>query len=1335
MAKLDYSFLEQKPTQPVLDYSFLEQPTQAGAAGGSDFERMGERLAVRNVKAGAGLVKMAAEQRPPEDLTESLDFVSRSLGLTPDQEITPLTASPVQFAKPLAEYIGSAATKGLFDIADLIAGKGDVDKQVAREKIREIQPLIQDEARKILGSPEMQYQGTEGAPEWFRTGQRFGWDVAENTVNMVPALALGWATRNPGTTLGVIGGQVAGDTYAEYMDKTGDHNRAMAAAKFHTAAEVIPETIPVMAILRKTKAGEATKRMLEASFGEGAQEMLTSVLQQTYDAKDLEGMSLKEAILNIDWSQAAYEGAVGFFAGTALATPGAISDVRAARQKLDQEGQVPELFNPTHRAAHGHDVQMATRRGQPVPDTYVTRDGQVIRDSNAVEIEPGATDLSMDISANTEAIKAAVYDARGLVATTMQPGPEMAPVEMPTGIEEIDLFSMPEIDFEAQGTIEEIDVTPTLPQVDLEGEAEVIDIEDQFDAGPFKNYMQADLSRMQQKRQDDLFIVENEDGTYRLDKSRTLGDLTQIKRDQRARGIIAKQMQSQEIEAEANEAATSPQNNLEEPTDAQKEAGNYKKGHINVQGFDIAIENPAGSKRRPEWPTLKQHYGYIKRTVGADSKPGAKPHEVEQVDVFVKPETDVSPTGPIYVIDQATEDGSTFDEHKVMIGFASEEEARAAYMENYTKGWKGLKNITEATPEQFKAWLKDGDTSKEYRVDALERQIREFPEPETSEQRAELQRLKEQLPLFGEEQQAAKARLKKRSEARKKENLKPKRKKSNLSDELQQIDDRYNKGEYSAEDLAEALDEIENLPDSLRAAVDKYRSEVDEDFQEFGGRGDFEQYEDAFFAAYDSAIKSLNQEPQTPFDQADTETQRAMQPERRKILRRFREALKDGKRMLLSKSEQNAVDVTGFAVEAMNLENKPDKAKAMVNTTLADGEFKNGVFEAMDKNLAEFKELAEIRDAKMETEVNELPDEIKGWEDWDVEMLNFPEPANPTNATKEAGKDYISEAQANVIRDSWVEHVERIKKEEDHSNEVVISLFDVTGNIAMPWNAAGYTVYQLDIKLGDDLMKYFPTYILEEIKEQGKTVHAILAQPPCTCFSSSGARWWKERHDKNDRAMVEKMFGPDAAEWFENPKAYNKALVSLVDLMVDFADPDIFLLENPIGRIATETGLPKPQLKFQPHVYGDPYTKETNLWGKFNPNLPTANVEPVQGSLMHKLWSSAEKDSGARSATPDGFAFSFFMANNTSNLEYVAPDITGVESAETTEKPTQKPAPKRLKPARKKKVSRGTPKESITYKNLVGTEVVLDGETIDAGVVLQELDTRIKALKDLRACI
>ncbi|CAM4283827.1 PLxRFG domain-containing protein [Stenotrophomonas lactitubi] len=150
------------------------------------------------------------------------------------------------------------------------------------------------------------------------------------------------------------------------------------------------------------------------------------------------------------------------------------------------------------------------------------------------------------------------------------------------------------------------------------------------------------------------------------------------------------------VAAAAAEAATNPQNDLPTPTDAQKEAGNYKKGHVRINGHDISIENPAGSQRDPRWPALKNHYGYFKGTVGKDK---------DHVDVFMTDRSE-DPALPVFVVDQVNKDGS-FDEHKVIMGTANEQEARDTYLANYSKGWTGLGGIKEMSQEQFKAWVRD----------------------------------------------------------------------------------------------------------------------------------------------------------------------------------------------------------------------------------------------------------------------------------------------------------------------------------------------------------------------------------------------------------------------------------------------------------------------------------------------------------------------------------------------------------------------------------------------------------------------------------------------------
>ena len=170
-----------------------------------------------------------------------------------------------------------------------------------------------------------------------------------------------------------------------------------------------------------------------------------------------------------------------------------------------------------------------------------------------------------------------------------------------------------------------------------------------------------------------------------------------------------------------------------DPSEAQKEAGNYKMGHVKFDGFDISIENPAGSIRSgkdekgEEWSAIMPaDYGYFKGTVGKDK---------DHIDVYMGDNLD---SDNVYVVDQVNEDGS-FDEHKVMMGYNSLAEARNAYMDAYEEGWQGLGNITKTTKDGLKQWFKDGDTKKPF----AEEDVKFRAEAEDPEVQKILDRLQE----------------------------------------------------------------------------------------------------------------------------------------------------------------------------------------------------------------------------------------------------------------------------------------------------------------------------------------------------------------------------------------------------------------------------------------------------------------------------------------------------------------------------------------------------------------------------------------------------------------
>lgn len=161
-----------------------------------------------------------------------------------------------------------------------------------------------------------------------------------------------------------------------------------------------------------------------------------------------------------------------------------------------------------------------------------------------------------------------------------------------------------------------------------------------------------------------------------------------------------------------NEGVPAPEENIEarieearkevapNPTDAQKEAGNYKKGHVKIDGYDITIENPKGSERSgidangDKWSvTMNNDYGYIRGTEGVDG---------DHIDVFL---SDNPAEGNVYVVDQLDVNTGKFDEHKVMYGFGSIQEATDAYLANYSPGWMGIGAVTEVSKDEFKKWI------------------------------------------------------------------------------------------------------------------------------------------------------------------------------------------------------------------------------------------------------------------------------------------------------------------------------------------------------------------------------------------------------------------------------------------------------------------------------------------------------------------------------------------------------------------------------------------------------------------------------------------------------
>lgn len=170
---------------------------------------------------------------------------------------------------------------------------------------------------------------------------------------------------------------------------------------------------------------------------------------------------------------------------------------------------------------------------------------------------------------------------------------------------------------------------------------------------------------------------------------------------------LLEQMSNEVIDERAEEADKMP-------TEAQKEAGNYKMGHVTFAGFKISIENAKGSRRywtddkgNTGYNEMKNHYGYFSKSLG---------HDGDHVDVFLGTNQD---SDKVYVVDQNKKDGS-FDESKVMLGFDSKKEAKEAYLSNFSPDWKGFRDITGVSKKLFKKWLYNGRKQQKPFADYVE---------------------------------------------------------------------------------------------------------------------------------------------------------------------------------------------------------------------------------------------------------------------------------------------------------------------------------------------------------------------------------------------------------------------------------------------------------------------------------------------------------------------------------------------------------------------------------------------------------------------------------------
>ena len=650
----------------------------------------------------------------------------------------------------------------------------------------------------------------------------------------------------------------------------------------------------------------------------------------------------------------------------------------------------------------------------------------------------------------------------------------------------------------------------------------------------------------------------------------------------------------------ANDAATSVFNELPEPTQAQKDAGNYKLGRMKVGGLDVSVENPDQSTRKgtdPDgtpWESVTNgHYGYIKGVV-------ARSPDKQHVDVNVKHGTGADFSGDVFIVNQNDPRTGKFDEPKVYMGYADEAEAEGAYRSNYTPDWKGFGSIVRVPFERFKQMLNDEQAFMQPVRPTLRQQI---------ESRKSITK-EETESLFGLPAKREKA-LKRIAEGR---------------------------GWFGNEAKAKEFVRVNGLSETHKAVKGK------------GLRWDIlENKQDSAFhvLSVNNATGAVTRMTSTPVTESEGNTIISKNAEREGRTLKL-EPVKEGGAVDISSAMANAVSVDNLSNDQLDQVASILGINSEVQSKRADEALISQSEPSKKLENATAPEHVSTEDDQGVT-VDELRQIAKAWRSEidagrDAEITHiFDSPAkgevvrlNDKVKVYTEANGWMTPAEAKQKISEWKQHVKDQANNPDarrlNSDKVVLSFFDLSGEWSKPWEEAGYQVYRFDIQDDPDMgdVNNFSTEFFQDWfgDFEGQDIHAILAACPCTDFAVSGARHFAAK-DADGRTV-------------SSVRLVKKTLAA-----IEYFKPSVWALENPVGRIEDLTGLPPWRLSFDPNHLGDPYTKKTLIWGRFNGDLPIAPVEPTEGSKMHKLYGGkSQATKNARSVTPEGFSYGFFMANN-----------------------------------------------------------------------------------------
>ncbi len=233
------------------------------------------------------------------------------------------------------------------------------------------------------------------------------------------------------------------------------------------------------------------------------------------------------------------------------------------------------------------------------------------------------------------------------------------------------------------------------------------------------------------------------------------------------------------------------------------------------------------------------------------------------------------------------------------------------------------------------------------------------------------------------------------------------------------------------------------------------------------------------------------------------------------------------------------------------------------------------------------------------------------------------------------------------------------------SKGVIYSLFDGSGLAVIDWAKAGYSCFCFNaddadhgayssVRVQHENITYINTWIdldwAENLNLQGLPApDMLLAFPPCTDMSVSGARYFSKKKEKDPFFQI---------------KAVRTAKIAAY--LAEFFFDCPYMIENPVSVLSSKWR--KPDYIFHPYEMGgylpeddvhpyypeyiksrDAYPKKTCLWvgnGFIMPERKSVPVEDGFSDQYHKLGGKSQKTKTIRSLTPRSFAKAVFEANH-----------------------------------------------------------------------------------------